>query len=82
MSSPSLKGLLVMNVVLAVFCAGAVLAVSIAVFLDWRERRQRRALVPSCWPPPGVSPEDAYALDLQVVGKSPIDRKHGKEAAR
>ena len=61
MSSPSLTGLLVMNVLLAVFCGGAVRAVSIAVCRDWRERR---ALVPSCWPP---------------AGASQIDRKHGKE---
>ena len=60
----SVTSLLVMNVVLATLCGGGVLAVLCAVFLDLRERRQWRHLVPPCWPPPGVDPEAAYATDL------------------
>ncbi len=56
--------LVVLNIVLATVCGGAVLAVGIALALDLRERHRRRALVPPCWPPPGVDPEAAYAPDL------------------
>ena len=53
--------LVAVNVALGAFCAACVIAVAVAVWLDVRERRRWRALVPDCWPPPGVEPEDAYA---------------------
>ena len=71
--SGGLAWLVAMNVVLAVLCAGSVLAVAIAVHLDLRERRQWRALVPPCWPPPGVDPEAAYAPDL--LASAPGDER-------
>lgn len=61
-----ITSLVVMNIVLATLCGGAVLAVTVALALDLRERHRRRALVPPCWPPPGVDPEAAYAPDLAV----------------
>ena len=68
-STQSVDGLLAMNIALAIFCAGAVLAVATAAFLDWRERCRRKALVPPCWPPPGVDPAEAYATDLEEVSR-------------
>ena len=68
-SMQSADGLLAMNIALALFCAGAVLAVAAAAFLDWRERCRRKALVPPCWPPPGVDPAEAYATDLEEVSR-------------
>lgn len=52
--------LILLNVALGLACAGCVLAVAVAAWLDWRERRRWRASVPPCWPPPGVDPADAY----------------------
>ena len=52
------------NLLLAVICGGSTVAVAIALMLDLRERRRRRALVPPCWPPPGVDPQAAYAPDM------------------
>lgn len=57
------NGLLFLNVLLLVLCAAAVFAVTVAAWLDVRERRRRRALVPPCWPPPGIDPAEAYAED-------------------
>ena len=57
----SVQLLVVTNAVLGVFCAACVLAVGIAVWMDVRERRRWRRMVPDCWPPPGVDPEAAYA---------------------
>lgn len=53
--------LILLNIALGLACAGCVLAIGVAVWLDVRERRRWRALVPPCWPPPGVDPADAYA---------------------
>lgn len=63
-TASALNGLLIVKVVLGILCFGSVLAVSIAAWLDVRERRRWRAIVPPCWPPPGVDPEAAYAPDL------------------
>ena len=59
----STTSLVLLNLALGLACLGCVVAVSVAVWLDIRERRQWRALVPPCWPPPGVDPEDAYSND-------------------
>ncbi len=50
----------VVNVVLALACLAIAVTVGVAVWLDVRERRRWRAMVPPCWPPPGVDPADAY----------------------
>lgn len=53
--------LVILNLVLGAACAVCVAAVAIAAYLDLREKRRWRAMVPPCWPPPGVDPRDAYA---------------------
>ena len=53
--------LVLMNLALGLACLGCVVAVAVAAWLDIRERRQWRALVPPCWPPPGIDPADAYS---------------------
>ena len=70
-TATALDGLLIVKIVLGVLCFGSVLAVSIAAWLDLRERRRWRAIVPPCWPPPGVDPEAAYASDL-VRDEAPV----------
>lgn len=57
---PATTPLVILNLVLGVACLGCVLAVAVAAWLDIRERRHWRAIVPPCWPPPGVDPADAY----------------------
>lgn len=53
--------LVILNLALGLACLGSVVAVAVAAWLDVRERRRWRDLVPPCWPPPGVDPADAYA---------------------
>ena len=65
--------LVILNLALGFACLGCVVAVAVAAWLDIRERRQRRALVPPCWPPPGVDPADAY-VDLQSLETSKLHR--------
>ncbi len=72
MFGPALIGaastpLVILNVALALACLGCVVAVTVAAWLDVRERRQWRAMVPPCWPPPGIDPADAYAEELPTT---------------
>ena len=67
----SLDGILILNVSLALICFVAVVSVAVAVWLDLRERRRWRSIVPPCWPPPGVDPEAAYAEDLVQFASGP-----------
>jgi hypothetical protein len=63
--------LIAVNVALGAFCAACVVAVAIAVWLDVRERRRWRAMVPDCWPPPGVALEDAEDEALATNHRTP-----------
>jgi hypothetical protein len=62
--------LVILNLALGLACLGCVVAVAVAAWLDIRERRCWRALVPDCWPPPGVDPGDAYAVDTPLRASS------------
>lgn len=68
--------LVILNLALGLACMGSVVAVSVAAWLDVRERRQWRALVPPCWPPPGVDPADAYV----DVPERKTPQTHGSDA--
>ena len=61
--------LVILNLVLGAACASAVVAVSVAAWLDVRERRRWRAMVPPCWPPPGVDLVDVVpdAHETQAI---------------
>ncbi len=63
--------LIAVNVALGAFCAACVVAVAIAVWLDVRERRQWRAMVPDCWPPPGVDLDEDESEALTTHGRAP-----------
>ena len=65
--------LVILNLALGIACLGCVVAVAAAAWLDIRERRQWRAMVPDCWPPPGVDPADA-CVDLQSHQTSKLHR--------
>jgi len=58
--------LVILNLVLGGACAVCVLIVIVAAYLDVRERRRWKSMVPPCWPPPGVDPRDAY-VDLEAA---------------
>ena len=77
--------LVLMNVALGLACLGCVVAVAIAAWMDVRERRRWRALVPPCWPPPGIDPADAYVDDASLSTATNPERReapfhHGSDA--
>jgi len=69
----AISPLVIMNLALGIACLGCVVAVAVAAWLDVRERRRWRALVPPCWPPPGVDPSDAY-VDVPEQKPSSLHR--------
>lgn len=71
LATPGTQGLVVLNIVLGLLCLGAVLAVTVAAALDLLERRRWRALVPPCWPPPGVDPDSACLIDPPRPARRP-----------
>ena len=78
-STGGLEALVLVNVILGVFCLGCVLVVLGAVWLDVRERRAWRAMVPDGWPPPGEEAEDLDRSSPPTRGRAlPVSpRKKG-----
>ena len=68
--------LVILNLALGLACLGCVAAVAVAAWLDIRERRSWRAMVPPCWPPPGIDPADAYADET----RQKTSTTHGSDA--